>query len=128
MPVFVNNLDWTTKTAKPLCVGSIPTRASNFDQQLRPETRAVSAQGPDIDIPAGSTKNAPNHRSQSSNADGSKSRPRGVVLSRKYTEMKLINVAGAGELLREFGAIEGISNGILESCYQRCFVDSGLTI
>ena len=28
----------------------------------------------------------------------------GVVLSRKYAEMKLTNLAGAGEALREFGS------------------------
>jgi hypothetical protein len=30
MPIFVNKLNWTDKTAKPLCVGSIPTRASKI--------------------------------------------------------------------------------------------------
>jgi hypothetical protein len=31
----------------------------------------------------------------------------GVVLSRKYAEMKLTNLAGAGEALRELGSAKG---------------------
>jgi hypothetical protein len=30
VPCFLNELRQACKTAKPLCVGSIPTRASNF--------------------------------------------------------------------------------------------------
>jgi hypothetical protein len=30
LPSFINMLDKTAKTAKPLCVGSIPTRASKI--------------------------------------------------------------------------------------------------
>jgi hypothetical protein len=33
-PSFINWLDETAKTAKPLCVGSIPTRASKFFNNL----------------------------------------------------------------------------------------------
>lgn len=35
MPIFVNNLDWTAKTAKPLSAGSIPARASILPDKLR---------------------------------------------------------------------------------------------
>jgi hypothetical protein len=34
VPCFLNELRQACKTAKPLCVGSIPTRASTF-QKLR---------------------------------------------------------------------------------------------
>jgi hypothetical protein len=39
-PSFINYLDETAKTAKPLCVGSIPTRASKSPQQLRATYRS----------------------------------------------------------------------------------------
>jgi hypothetical protein len=35
----------------------------------------------------------------------------GVVLSRKYAEMKLTNLAGTGEALRELGSANSISRG-----------------
>jgi hypothetical protein len=34
IPCFVSGLRVAVKTAKPLCVGSIPTRASNINQPL----------------------------------------------------------------------------------------------
>jgi hypothetical protein len=40
-PSFINWLDETAKTAKPLCVGSIPTRASIIPQQLRHLTKPL---------------------------------------------------------------------------------------
>jgi hypothetical protein len=62
--------------------------------------------GIDIDIPTGLNEK----RTQPSDVKAAtlaalKAGAPGVVLSRKYAEMKLTNVAGAGEALREFGAI-----------------------
>jgi hypothetical protein len=61
--------------------------------------------GIDIDIPTGLNEK----RTQPSDVKAAtlaalKAGAPGVVLSRKYAEMKLTNVAGAGEALREFGA------------------------
>jgi hypothetical protein len=39
VPCFHNDLGVVRKTAKPLCVGSIPTRASNFLNNLNKLTR-----------------------------------------------------------------------------------------
>jgi hypothetical protein len=62
--------------------------------------------GIDIDIPTGLNEK----RTQPSDVKAAtlaalKAGAPGVVLSRKYAEMKLTNVAGAGDALREFGAI-----------------------
>jgi hypothetical protein len=61
--------------------------------------------GIDIDIPTGLNEK----RTQPSDVKAAtlaalRAGAPGVVLSRKYAEMKLTNIAGAGEALREFGA------------------------
>ena len=62
--------------------------------------------GIDIDIPTGLNEK----RTQPSDVKAAtlaalRAGAPGVVLSRKYAEMKLTNIAGAGEALREFGAL-----------------------
>jgi hypothetical protein len=62
--------------------------------------------GIDIDIPTGLNEK----RTQPSDVKAAtlaalKAGAPGVVLSRKYAEMKLTNIAGAKAALREFGAI-----------------------
>jgi hypothetical protein len=91
----------------------LPTAGLSADYVAR-ETRRAIAQvqgavpiypGIDIDIPTALTEK----RTQPSDVKAAvlaafKAGAPGVVLSRKYSEMNLTNLSGAGEALREFGA------------------------
>jgi hypothetical protein len=45
VPCFLNELRQACKTAKPLCVGSIPTRASKFLKNIKKELRPSFSRG-----------------------------------------------------------------------------------
>ena len=89
----------------------LPTAGLSADYVSRETRRAIAAvqgavpiyPGIDIDIPTGLQEK----RTQPSDVKAAvlaafKAGAPGVVLSRKYAEMKLTNLAGAGEALREF--------------------------
>jgi hypothetical protein len=91
----------------------LPTTGLSADYVARETRRAVADvqggipiyPGIDIDIPTGLNEK----RTQPGDVKAAvlaalKAGAPGVVLSRKYAEMKLTNLAGAGEALREFGA------------------------
>lgn len=84
----------------------------SFDYVARETRRAIADvegsipiyPGIDIDIPTGLSekRTQPADVKQATLAAFKAGAP-GVVLSRKYAEMKLTNLAGAGEALREIG-------------------------
>jgi len=91
----------------------LPTAGLSADYVARETRRSIAAvpgpvpvyPGIDIDIPTGLNEK----RTQPSDVKAAvlaafKAGAPGVILSRKYAEMKLTNLAGAGEALRELGA------------------------
>ncbi len=92
----------------------IPDTGLSADYVYREARRAVEGAagtdtliwpGIDIDIPteAGHSKSTP-EGTKAAVAAGLRAGAHGVLLSRKYSEMKLANLAGAGEAVREFEA------------------------
>jgi len=62
--------------------------------------------GIDIDIPTGlNEKRTQPEDFKSATLAALRAGAPGVILSRRYAEMKLTNIAGAKEALREFGAL-----------------------
>jgi len=94
----------------------LPTAGLSADYVSRETRRAIADvqgavpiyPGIDIDIPTGLNEK----RTQPSDVKAAvlaafQAGAPGVVLSRKYAEMKLTNLAGAGEALRELGSAKG---------------------
>jgi len=94
----------------------LPTAGLSADYVARETRRAVAGvpnevaiyPGIDIDVPTGKGQK----KTQPSDVNAAvkaalNSGARGVVLSRKYSEMKLANLSGAGEALRELGMASG---------------------
>ncbi len=91
----------------------LPTTGLSANFVGREATRAIADvhgaipiyPGIDIDIPAPlNTKQTYPSDVKASVAAALKAGAQGVVLSRKYSEMKLANLAGAGDAVREFGS------------------------
>jgi hypothetical protein len=98
----------------------LPTAGLSADYVARETRRAIADvqgavaiyPGIDIDIPTGLNEK----RTQPADVKAAvlaafKAGAPGVVLSRKYAEMKLTNLAGTGEALRELGSANSISRG-----------------
>jgi hypothetical protein len=94
----------------------LPTAGLSADYVARETRRAVAGvpnevaiyPGIDVDVPTGKGQK----KTQPSDVKAAvkaalNSGARGVVLSRKYSEMKLANLSGAGEALRELGIASG---------------------
>ena len=109
-PDQVLELDYSVQQFHDQSLGRIPSTGLGADYVLRETRRAIASAGSrmkiwpgiDIDIPtaASSKKTTPDdvYLAVKAAIDGG---AHGVLLSRKYSEMKLTNIAGAGRALRE---------------------------
>ena len=106
----VLELTYTLQQFHDRPLANIPAAGLGADYVLRETKRAVASAGPtlkiwpgiDVDIPTAATskKTTPDdvYSAVKAAIDGG---AHGVLLSRKYSEMKLTNIAGAGRALRE---------------------------